>query len=247
MKYYISNGNSYILFIKNTTDNKTSYSLTDKIGDATVFKTYESAKIYMSLCGLTNGNYCVQKYWLTKKSGTKFYVVTNCTNYVSVSKKKNLTPKYGGHRWFNTLDSAMQYIRNNKPFDDCHVFDENCNCVDTSAYAERKFTPQQKAILGVDNDWKKHKRIVIRNDVRNIIYRKAKGKCQICGRPLDVDGKWSVDHIVPLSRGGENVIDNYQAVCRSCNRIKDALKEDEFKESIKKIYLYSVKQQKSIG
>jgi 5-methylcytosine-specific restriction endonuclease McrA len=29
-----------------------------------------------------------------------------------------------------------------------------------------------------------------------------------------------VDHVVPLSRGGEDVLENCQVLCRACNRKK---------------------------
>lgn len=41
-------------------------------------------------------------------------------------------------------------------------------------------------------------------------------RCVRCG----VDGSLSVDHVVPLSKGGRNTIDNLQPLCRSCNSRK---------------------------
>lgn len=42
--------------------------------------------------------------------------------------------------------------------------------------------------------------------------------CRSCGTTQ----KLTVDHIVPLSRGGTNDLDNLQLLCRSCNSIKSA-------------------------
>lgn len=41
-------------------------------------------------------------------------------------------------------------------------------------------------------------------------------QCLRCG----TEGKMTVDHIVPLSKGGSNSIDNIQPLCGRCNRIK---------------------------
>lgn len=41
-------------------------------------------------------------------------------------------------------------------------------------------------------------------------------KCNYCGSP----NKLEFDHIVPLSKGGTNQIDNIQILCRSCNASK---------------------------
>ena len=42
-------------------------------------------------------------------------------------------------------------------------------------------------------------------------------KCLCCGRD---DVKLTVDHVIPLSEGGPNTIDNIQPLCQSCNSRK---------------------------
>lgn len=42
-------------------------------------------------------------------------------------------------------------------------------------------------------------------------------RCLCCG----VDGRLTVDHVVPLSKGGANSIDNIQPLCGSCNKRKN--------------------------
>ena len=50
--------------------------------------------------------------------------------------------------------------------------------------------------------------------------------CSICGQPIDYTLTWPepgafvVDHIVPINRGGEDVLANKQAAHASCNRAK---------------------------
>lgn len=44
-------------------------------------------------------------------------------------------------------------------------------------------------------------------------------KCVMCGRQYD-SSTLTIDHIVPLSKGGEHDSKNVQPLCRSCNRIK---------------------------
>lgn len=51
-------------------------------------------------------------------------------------------------------------------------------------------------------------------------YREAKGRlrglpCRWCGKPSN-----SVDHIVPLSRGGANSFENFAPACLECNTRK---------------------------
>jgi len=44
------------------------------------------------------------------------------------------------------------------------------------------------------------------------VLRRDNGQCQYCSAPA-----MSVDHVVPISRGGKNVWDNVVACCLSCN------------------------------
>jgi 5-methylcytosine-specific restriction endonuclease McrA len=46
--------------------------------------------------------------------------------------------------------------------------------------------------------------------------------CARCGSRQDL----TVDHIVPLSRGGLSELSNMQTLCRSCNGIKSGLGEE---------------------
>lgn len=42
--------------------------------------------------------------------------------------------------------------------------------------------------------------------------------CYICGS--DCEGKWEVDHVIPISKGGTHDIFNLAIACRMCNRRK---------------------------
>ena len=51
--------------------------------------------------------------------------------------------------------------------------------------------------------------------VRGHVFRRAKWKCECCGgEPSEID------HIVPVIRGGENTLENLQALCKPCNASK---------------------------
>lgn len=51
------------------------------------------------------------------------------------------------------------------------------------------------------------------------VLAKSKGICVACGAK-STDVKLDIDHIVPASKGGNNSIDNLQALCYRCNRQK---------------------------
>ena len=56
------------------------------------------------------------------------------------------------------------------------------------------------------------------------LFKRCKGVCTICGRPMSlnnpraINSYMTVDHIVPLSLGGTNNIENLRGVCMACNR-----------------------------
>lgn len=43
--------------------------------------------------------------------------------------------------------------------------------------------------------------------------------CAQCGSELE-GRDWTIDHIIPVSKGGDHSIGNLQSMCRSCNGSK---------------------------
>ena len=52
--------------------------------------------------------------------------------------------------------------------------------------------------------------------------------CTYCGKSLTMENS-SVDHIIPLSRGGDDCEANMQIICRGCNMEKHAKTDDEYR------------------
>jgi 5-methylcytosine-specific restriction endonuclease McrA len=55
----------------------------------------------------------------------------------------------------------------------------------------------------------------VRIDYR-VVYERDQGLCQICLEPIPFDDM-TLDHIIPLSRGGEHTYENVQTAHLSCN------------------------------
>ena len=66
-----------------------------------------------------------------------------------------------------------------------------------------------------------------RRRVHAQLYRAQRGHCAGCGAELPAR-YLEVDHIVPFSKGGRDVIGNYQLLCTPCNRTKGAKSQQQF-------------------
>lgn len=56
-------------------------------------------------------------------------------------------------------------------------------------------------------------------EAKKKLLAKCNGHCAYCGRKLSL-GTLTIDHFIPLSRGGSNVFSNLLPSCRACNVAK---------------------------
>jgi hypothetical protein len=54
-----------------------------------------------------------------------------------------------------------------------------------------------------------------RRSLRPSVYRRDQGICCICGED---DDAWEADHIIPISEGGPDSLDNMRTLCVACHR-----------------------------
>lgn len=70
---------------------------------------------------------------------------------------------------------------------------------------------------------------------RRQVYKKTNGRCAYCNMRLTLQklrgGKGSrfmtIDYIIPKSKGGESILENYQPLCARCNKVKGNQTEEE--------------------
>lgn len=60
----------------------------------------------------------------------------------------------------------------------------------------------------------------IRSSQRARIFERDLHRCRNCGRGGSEDNPLTIDHIVPIGRGGTNNDTNLQTLCAACNRLK---------------------------
>lgn len=86
----------------------------------------------------------------------------------------------------------------------------------------------------------KRKRKNYSKEERKIIYDKAKGRCELCGQKL-LFQDMTLDHIIPLSMGGADEMDNLQSACYVCNQFKSNILPEDFIDKVVKIFLYQMR------
>ena len=127
-------------------------------------------------------------------------------------------------------------------------------CRDCGAYAKDPKDPKWPLCERCENDPDKKRRRRLRRDYRRSQWARErawrlgiKGKyyprdvdrlrkvqdnrCAYCEIELNRDTE-RVDHIIPLSRGGDNTPSNLQLLCPACNTAKSNLTDEEFREKI---------------
>lgn len=109
------------------------------------------------------------------------------------------------------------------------------------AWASKKlkgFTPVE--IGEIDDDVQIVKRKSFTQTERTNIYDRNHGRCAICGRYVPFTD-FTVDHIIPISKGGTNSMDNLQCACKTCNMIKQDILLEDLIEKLSEIILYQSK------
>lgn len=78
------------------------------------------------------------------------------------------------------------------------------------------------------------KRKTIPIEIKKDLYSKQNGLCATCGEPLGDDwSKIHVDHIIPFVLVGDELPNNYQDLCETCNGCKSSKTDFVFKSIIK--------------
>lgn len=142
------------------------------------------------------------------------YCVLNARNKVGWTLDISLATKFSDiKKAYNLLDMARRKLRG------FQVVDFNIN----------------KKVDKRDRE----KRESISNLERMAIYNKFKGKCGICGKFVPYN-EYTIDHIIPLAKGGTNKADNLQCAHRWCNLIKQDFMLKELCIRLIEIVLYQI-------
>lgn len=78
-------------------------------------------------------------------------------------------------------------------------------------YAEKNYVADSRKKINIRETWSE--------SLKKIALSKSNGVCCRCGKPLTIQNM-TVEHVIPLSKGGTNEISNIVALCEDCNKEK---------------------------
>lgn len=67
-----------------------------------------------------------------------------------------------------------------------------------------------------------------RDTLMVMLYENQEGLCGICGCPIELNEYVELDHIHPVSRGGDYAFNNLQLAHKRCNSSKSYLTQNEY-------------------
>ena len=76
--------------------------------------------------------------------------------------------------------------------------------------------------------------------IKRAIYERQNRLCAYCG-DYRAFRTMTVDHIIPISKGGADEPENMQCVCKKCNGMKSDMLPTEFSRYIHGIFLNNLK------
>lgn len=71
----------------------------------------------------------------------------------------------------------------------------------------------------------------IPGSIKYDVLKRAKFRCELCGISAEFKAL-EVDHIVPRNKGGEDSVNNYQALCYTCNATKRDKDDTDYRNKI---------------
>lgn len=196
----------------------------EHIADAKRFK-YSEAENLLHKYPKEFADYRIRKQY--DNASRRNYIFTTAKKFLSSDGKCALTGLKGALS-FHSVIEAEDYLNANNVD---RILGNNPSIIN-GEYSSIPFRKQEATQTTSGEE--KQPRIKVDLVLRRKVYDMAGGRCQICGTPIDFDN-YTLDHIIPLSRGGANDISNYRAACRICNQFKSNRLDSEMYASITNI------------
>ena len=159
----------------------------------------------------------------------RIYVISTSQKYIG--KMGEIVTDISNAMTFEIPEDAFDYIDSNPTIK---------NYIGEPQVIDFKFHKQKRMeeISVQKNSAENTKRIIFPPHIRRAVFAKS-STCAICGKPID-EGTFNIDHIVPLSKGGTNDLDNLRPVHEECNKLKGCFTDEELLSKVGDIGCYQL-------
>lgn len=121
------------------------------------------------------------------------------------------------------LNSSSEYISKIRKLERLRVLVRvSLPSLDLKHYRDKKKSYESLLrAYGVDGDSLLDlKSKAVRSLVRNFLQEESSQFCPCCGEHWSEEVEMTIDHIIPISSGGKDIMNNFVALCFSCNQSK---------------------------
>ncbi len=222
-KYYISNDIRFVQGFGN---------LMDSMSSATHMKHHDAQRYISNHPG----------YVMIRTGNKHKYIISTPQKFIA--QNGEISQTMSDAICFNSAKDAFKYIDDHpdlsKTIENIFVINDSykkCrrNQLIKQEVQSKNIELQHK--LNVNNS----DRIVFSKQTKRLVLDKYNGVCPLCGEAIQ-DNDVSIDHIIPLSRGGTNDLDNLRPTHAICNRMKNNYTDDEFFGKVSSVacnYIYN--------
>lgn len=172
------------------------------------------------------------------------YVITNGEYYIKYFHRTQITADIEEADKFDTIDTAKEILQAAPNIlKDYYVYN-----IKTKRKCWRIMTEEELEELRARKKAKKKikrtksgkiKRKTYSPDVKKLLYIKAGGRCELCGKKILLEDM-SLDHRIPLSKGGEDDVSNLACTCDTCNKMKGCILPEDLLDRTSAILTYQM-------